>query len=193
MKLIINSLLLILLSSCCETKKEKNNLIISKNNFSVSGFDKKLDSLKNNNSKIGLETVSEINYNENYLNGALHFLIIDENNAYYVITPKKSFVFIYGNENKFSKKDSLNYIEKSKEIINNITQIKTSEITQILKQNRHAILNTENRIPLNISFALKNDSLRGSQMHDIISYMENNGMKSYTIRRMNQYETKKTE
>lgn len=193
MKLIINSLLLILLSSCSETKKKENNLIISKNNFSVSGFDKKLDSLQNNNSKIGLETVPEINCNENYLTGALHFLIIDENNSYYVVTALKSFVLISGNDNKFSKQDSLNYIEKSKEIIDNIKQIKTSEITQILKQNQHAILNTENRIPLNISFALKNDNLPGSLMHDIISYMENNGMKSYTIRRMNQYETKKTE
>lgn len=63
-----------------------------------------------------------------------------------------------------------------------------SSQVKILQQNQKAFVNTENQNPLNISFALNNDPLKGSTMYNIIRFMENNKMKLYTIRRMNEYE-----
>lgn len=83
-------------------------------------------------------------------------------------------------------------MKESNQLTDKIKPIRTSEIIKILQQNQKAIVNTENQNPLNISFALKNDPLKGSTMYNIIRFMENNKMKLYTIRRMNEYELEKT-
>ncbi|WP_131368495.1 hypothetical protein [Chryseobacterium soli] len=135
-------------------------------------------------------TTNDKRLNKNYVHGAIHFLILDKDNSYYVIDNLKPFL-LCGNTGEFLKQDSIDFIEKSNLLTDRSQPIRTSEITKILKQHQNAIVNTENTNPLNISFALKNDTLKGSTMYRIISFMENNGMKSYTIRRMNAYELKK--
>lgn len=192
MKLIAYIFLSLLLFNCSQTKKEEDPLFITKNNFSVSGFYKKLDSIKETHHKNdSLEVYLPIydkRLNKNYLYGAIHFLILDKNNSYYVIDHLKPSILFCGNTGEFSTQDSIDFIKKSNLLIDQARPIKTSEITKILKQHQNAIVNTEDiHHPLNISFALKNDTLEGSAMYTIINFMENNGMKSYTIRRMNAY------
>ncbi|MFP3596652.1 hypothetical protein [Chryseobacterium sp. SIMBA_029] len=195
MKLIVYIFFILLLFNCSQTKKEEGPLLVSKNNFSVSGFYKKLDSLNEAQSKNdSLEAPIITNnkkLNKNYLHGAIHFLILDKDNSYYVIDHLKPFILLCGNTGEFLKQDSIDFIEKSNVLTDQSRPIRTSQIIKILKQHQNAIVNTENTNPLNISFALKNDTLEGSTMYRIISFMENNGMKSYTIRRMNAYELKK--
>ncbi|WP_317742600.1 hypothetical protein [Chryseobacterium soli] len=195
MKLIIPIFFILLLFNCSKTKKKEDQLFVVKNNFSVSGFYKKLDSLNEAHSKNdSLEapiTTNDKRLNKNYVHGAIHFLILDKDNSYYVIDNLKPFL-LCGNTGEFLKQDSIDFIEKSNLLTDRSQPIRTSEITKILKQHQNAIVNTEDiNHPLNISFALKNDTLKGSTMYHIISFMENNGMKSYTIRRMNAYELKK--
>lgn len=197
MKLIIHILFVFLLFNCSKTKEEETQLLISKNNFSVSGFDRKLDSLndyyvKDDSLEI-LVTTYDKRLNKSYLQGAIHFLILDKNKSYYVIRNLKQMIFMCGNRAEFSKRDSIIFVENSNKLTNKMQPIKTSEIPKILGQHKKSIVKTENNSPLNISFAFKNDTLNGSTMYHIVRFMENNGMKSYTIRRMNEYELRKTE
>lgn len=196
MKLIIPLFFILLLFNCSQSKKEEDPLLVSKNNFSVSGFYKKLDSLnevhsKNDSSEVYIPTYDK-RLNKDYVHGAIHFLILDKDNSYYVIDHLKPFILLCGNTGEFLKQDSIDFIEKSNLLTDQSQPIRTSEITKILNQHQSAIVNTQDtNHPLNISFALKNDTLEGSTMYRIISFMENHGMKSYSIRRMNAYELKK--
>ena len=195
MKPIISILFFVLLLSCSKTKEKENRLLIPKNDFSVSGFNKKIDSLfqsyKNDSSEIPIPFESDKKINKNYLSGSIHFLIIDKNKSFYVIKSLKSNFSMCGNTATFSKQDSIFFIEKENGLIDKVQPITTPEIINLLKKNRSSIVNTENNIPLMISFALKDDTLKGSSMYDIIGFMEKNGMNAYTIRRMNEYELRK--
>jgi hypothetical protein len=197
MKFIITIVFLFSLFSCTQTKKEDNTLFIPKNNFIVSVFHKKLDSLakiqtKKDSSRIILNEYDK-KLNKNYLKGYVHFLIIDNHISFYALDTLRPKFLMCGNKTEFSEQDSIRFIRESNKLIDILQPIKTSEIIKILKQNQDFILNKEhNTSPLNVSFALKNDTLKGSTMYNIISFMENNGMKSYTIRRMNDYELTKT-
>ncbi|WBV60452.1 hypothetical protein PFY12_15640 [Chryseobacterium camelliae] len=196
MKLIISLITLFLFCSCSKTKNEENKLLIPKNNFSVSAFQKKLDSLnknyaENDSLKIPLEKYDK-RLNQNYLHGKLHFLILDNNTSYYVLDTLIPPILMCGNRPDFSKQDSLNFIKKNNKFIDLLQPIKTFEIVKILKQNQKLVANKEYNSPLNVSFGFKNDTLSGTTMYNIINFMEDNGMKSYTIRRMNEYEIMKT-
>lgn len=198
MKIVLYSGIILFFSGCSPTKekeKEDNKILIPKNSFSVSGFDKTMDSIKTSSSKndsaILLPIIREDNrLNKNYFIGGIHFLIVDENNSYYVINSLER-LMTCGNEPPFSKQDSIWFIKENSKKIENIKSIKTSEITKILEENKNAIVHTWNNLPLTISFALKNDTLNGSTMYDIISFMEKNKMYMYTIRRMNEAELNK--
>lgn len=195
MKFISSLFVLFLLFNCSKNTKEENKLLINKNNFSVSEFDRKLDSLNNfytKNDSIPPIIKYDKRLNKSYMNGAIHFLILDKNNSYYVINYLKPFILMCGNTPILSKQDSINFVKESNQLTDKIKPIKTSEIIKILQQNQKAIVNSENQNPLNISFALKNDTLKGSIMYNIIRFMENNKMKLYTIRIMNEYELVKT-
>lgn len=193
MKRIESIFVLFLLYNCSKNKQENSNTLLnSKNDFSVSAFEKKLNHVKDSNSLEIPPDIYDKRLNKDYLNGAFHFLILDKDNSYYVIDSTKLFPLMCGNRSEFSKQDSINFIKESTIRIQKLQPIKTAEIIKILKQNQNMIVNTDNINPLNISFALKNNILHGSVMYDIINFMENNGMKLYTIRRMNEYEVVKT-
>ncbi len=193
MKFNLTVIILFLFFRCTQTKKDENELLIPKNNFSVSLLNKKLDSIrknhvKNDSSNILLLDRYDKRLNKNYLHGAIHFVIVDKNISYYAIDTFKPTVLMCGNQPSFSKQDSLIFIEKSNVFADKLQKIKTTEIIKILAQNKAAITQKSNGTPLNISFALKNDTLKGSTIYDIVSFMENNGMEFYTFRRMNNYE-----
>lgn len=87
--------------------------------------------------------------------------------------------------------DSIFLINETKTYLDSIQFIKPESISNFLQNNKADILNSEIRnFPRTVSFALKNDTLKGSLMHDIITTMESNEMNSYFIRRMNSYELK---
>lgn len=197
MKFIFNFIIIFLLLSCSQTKeKEENDILIPKNSFSVSGFDKTMDSIKSsfpkNDSIELLPIIEDKRLNKNYFIGGIHFLIIDENNSYYVINSLDR-LMTCGDIPEFSKQDSIRFVKENSQKTENIKPIKTSEITKILEENKNAIVHTWNNLPLTISFALKNDTLNGSTMYDIFSFMGKNEMHMYTIRRMNEAELHKIE
>lgn len=197
MKLIIYILFLGVIFSCSKTEKEESKLFISKNNFIVSDFNKKLDSLaqsyiKNDSLELPIPVKYDKRLNKNYSVGNIHFIVLDENTSYYIINSLEPNFLICGNEALFSQQDSIHFIEKNNKLIDKSQPIKTSEITKILRQNQKRIVNTERNILLNISFAFKSDTLQGPTMYNIIHFMENNGMKIYTIRRINDYELQRT-
>ncbi|MCS3532238.1 hypothetical protein [Chryseobacterium sp. JUb7] len=193
MKRIENILVLFLLYNCSKNKHENTRTFLnSKNDFSVSAFEKKLNYVKGNDSLEIPPAIYDKRLNKDYLNGAFHFLILNKDNSYYAIDSTRLFPLMCGNRSEFSKQDSINFIRESTTHIQKLKPIKTAEIIKILKQNQNTIVNADHINPLNISFALKNDILQGSAMYDIINFMENNGMKLYTIRRMNEYEITKT-
>ncbi|MGH1516212.1 hypothetical protein [Chryseobacterium sp. JK1] len=195
MKFIISILFFVLLFNCSKTKEKEDRLLIPENDFSVSDFDKKIDSLKqaykNDSLKIIMPHEFDKRFNKNYLSGSIHFLIIDKNKSFYVIKSLKSNFSMCLNTAPFSKQDSIYLIEQENGLIDKAEPIKTTDIINLLKKNRNSIVNTENNNPLMISFALKDNTLKGSSMYGIISFMERNGMNSYTIRRMNEYELRK--
>ena len=95
MKFISSLFVLFLLFNCSKNTKEENKLLINKNNFSVSEFDRKLDSLNNfytQNDSIPPIIKYDKRLNKSYINGAIHFLILDKNNSYYVINYLKPFI-----------------------------------------------------------------------------------------------------
>lgn len=192
MKLIINIVFLTFIFSCTKTQKEEKKEFISKEYFSVSEFIKKIDSLQSNavkaDSLIPMMPKEEKRLNKNYFQGSIHFLILDEDNSYYVIKSLEPQILMCGVSSVLSKQDSLAYISNSNQITDRIQPIKTSEITKILEKHKSAILNSHSNSPLIISFALKKDTLKGPTAYNIISFMEKDKMQLYTFRRMNEYE-----
>jgi len=194
---IIGTSFLLLLFNCCKNKKQDHRFLISENYFTVSAFEKKVDSLNSQYKNSDFLEVPADRYhnrlNKNFLNGAFHFLILDNDHSYYAVDSSKLSPLLCGAQSAFSKQDSLNFIKESNILTEKMHPIKTAEIIEILKQNQNIIIDKNNMRPCNISFALRNDTLDGTAMYDIINFMENNDMKLYTIRRMNEYEVRKTE
>lgn len=192
MKFIINIVFLTFVFSCTRTQKEEKKEFISREYFSVSEFSKKIDSLKSNavkaDSLIPMMPKEEKRLNNDYFQGSIHFLILDEDNSYYAINSLEPQISMCGVSPELSKQDSLDYISNSNQITDKIKPIKTSEITKILKKHKSAILNSYNNSPLIISFALKKDTLKGPTVYNIINFMEKDKMQLYTFRRMNEYE-----
>lgn len=189
MKEIIIFSIIFTLISCEKSKKiqEEKDILIKSNYFSVSENNLKLDSLSNVHKKNSLEVLEfDEKYNENYIIGAIHFLIVDKNNSFFVVNYLEPFILMCGNTEELTSRDSINFVNKNTEVIKKIKPIPTKEITKILYKYKSKIIENEiNRIPLLISFGLKNDTLNGNTMYNIVKFMENNKMERYLIRRMN--------
>ena len=162
---------------------------MNKNYFSVSENDRKIDSTLNIKVKDSVERPLPITYdkryNPDYSIGAIHFLIEDKENSYYVIKDLEPFILMCGNVDPMSKRDSINSINNSSKIIQKAKPIATSEIEKILYQHREKSVNNKSNRPLHISFALKDDTLKGQTMYNIIRFMDDCKMYIYTIRRSN--------
>ena len=184
----------LMLSCTDKLKKEDSNLIVHKKYFSVSENDKKIDSIKNIPLSPDLEQLQIIKdkrFNEDYHIGAIHFLIINEKQSYYLINYLKPQILICGNVAPMTVKDSIRAVNKSISKLKKIKPIETREICKFLGKYQKQIYNN-GRYILEVSFALKNDTLKGNTMYNIIKCMEDNNMKSYSVRRMNNDEIKMT-
>ena len=194
MNRILTFSIFLLILSCKKILEEKKdgNPYVNKNYFSVSEYDGKIDSLSNIKLNDSIETPPPITfdkrYNSDYSLGAIHFLIEDNEKSYYVIKDLEPFILMCGNVDPMSKRDSINSIIKSIKIIQKATPIATSAIEKILYEHREKIVNNKSNRPLQISFALKDDSLKGQTMFNIIRFMEDSKMYVYKIRRINKDE-----
>ena len=192
-KIILIFINLFILLSCTEKlNKKDSNLIVHKRYFSVSENNKKIDSIDNiprSPDREQLRIIKDKRFNEDYHIGAVHFLIINEKQSYYLINYLEPQILMCGNVSPMTVKDSINAVNESISKLKKIKPIETREICKVLSNYKKQIYN-DGRIPLEISFALKNDTLKGDTMYNIIEFMENNNMKSYSMRRMNNDELK---
>jgi hypothetical protein len=192
-KIILIIINLFILLGCTEKlKKKDSNLIVHKRYFSVSENNKKIDSIENiplSHDREQLRIIKDKRFNEVYHIGAIHFLIINEKQSYYLINYLEPQILMCGNVSPMTVKDSINTVNESISKLKKIKPIETREICKVLSNYKKQIYN-DGRIPLEISFALKNYTLKGDTMYNIIEFMENNNMKSYSMRRMNNDELK---
>lgn len=192
-KIILIFINLFILLSCTEKlKKKDSSLIVHKKYFSVSENNKKIDSIENiplSHDREQLRIIKDKRFNENYHTGAIHFLIINEKQSYYLINYLEPQILMCGNVSPMTVKDSINAVNESISKLKKIKPIETREIYKFLSKYQKQTY-SDGRVPLEISFALKNDTLKGDTMYNIIEFMENNNMKSYSMRRMNNDELK---
>ena len=192
-KIILIFINLFILLSCTEKlNKKDSNLIVHKRYFSVSENNKKIDSIKNipcSPDREQLRIIKDKRFNEYYHIGAVHFLIINEKQSYYLINYLEPQILMCGNVSPMTVKDSINAVNESISKLKKIKPIETREICKFLSKYQKQTY-SDGRVPLEISFALKNDTLKGDTMYNIIEFMENNNMKSYSMRRMNNDELK---
>ena len=192
-KIILIFINLFILLSCTEKlKKKDSSLIVHKKYFSVSENNKKIDSIDNiprSPDREQLRIIKDKRFNEDYYIGAVHFLIINEKQSYYLINYLEPQILMCGNVSPMTVKDSINAVNESISKLKKIKPIETREIYKFLSKYQKQIFNDGSFI-LEVSFALKNDTLKGDTMYNIIEFMENNNMKSYSMRRMNNDELK---
>ena len=192
-KIILIFINLFILLGCTEKlKKKDSNLIVHKRYFSVSENNKKIDSIENiplSHDREQLRIIKDKRFNEDYHIGAVHFLIINEKQSYYLINYLEPQILMCGNVSPMTVKDSINAVNESISKLKKIKPIETREICKFLSKYQKQTY-SDGRVPLEISFALKNDTLKGDTMYNIIEFMENNNMKSYSMRRMNNDELK---
>ena len=192
-KIILIFINLFILLSCTEKlNKKDSNLIVHKKYFSVLENNKKIDSIDNiprSPDREQLRIIKDKRFNEDYYIGAVHFLIINEKQSYYLINYLEPQILMCGNVSPMTVKDSINAVNESISKLKKIKPIETREICKFLSKYQKQTY-SDGRVPLEISFALKNDTLKGDTMYNIIEFMENNNMKSYSMRRMNNDELK---
>jgi len=194
MRLAFFLTIILLLSGCSKKQNDDGSkLLVHNNYFSVSENNRKLDSIKNNLQSDSLEIIEihkDKRYNDDYHIGAIHFMIYDSSKSYYLINYLENPVLMCGNLTALSREDSIKIVKKNTLKIQKSTAIKTNDIIQILKKYKANIVNNS-QIPLQITFALKNDTLKGNAIYNIINFMENNKMSVYEIRTMNEQEREK--
>ena len=192
-KIILIFINLFILLGCTEKlKKKDSNLIVHKRYFSVSENNKKIDSIENiplSHDREQLRIIKDKRFNEVYHIGAIHFLIINEKQSYYLINYLEPQILMCGNVPPMTVKYSINAVNENISKLKKINPIETREISKFLSKYQKQIFN-DGSIILEVSFALKNDTLKGDTMYNIIEFMENNNMKSYSMRRMNNDELK---
>ena len=192
-KTLLISIILFILLNCTKTiNNEDSKSIVHKKYFSVSENNKKIDSINNiplSSDREQLRIIKDKRLNEGYHIGAVHFLIINEKQSYYLINYLEPQILMCGNVPPMTVKDSINTVNERISKLKKINPIETREISKVLSKYQKQIFN-DRSIILEVSFALKNDTLKGDTMYNIIEFMENNNMKSYYIRRMNNDELK---
>lgn len=180
--------------SCRKSTEEKKagNPFVHKNYFSIAEYDRKIDSISPTKLNDSIERPPPFpidkRFNSNYSLGAIHFLIEDNEKSYYVIKDLEPLILMCGYMDPMSKKDSINSIDESIKIIQKAEAIPTALIEKILYDHRKKIVNNKSPMPLQISFAFKDDTLKGQTMYNIIRFMADSKMHIYTIRRMNRNE-----
>ena len=192
-KIILIFINLFILLSCTEKlKKKDSSLIVHKKYFSVSENNKKVDSIDNiprSPDREQLRIIKDKRFNEDYYIGAVHFLIINEKQSYYLINYLNPQILMCGKVSPMTVKDSIKSVNESISKLKKIKPIETTKICNFLSNYQKQIYN-DGRLLLEVSFAMKSDTLKGDTMYNIIKCMEDSKMKSYFIRRMNNEELK---
>lgn len=188
---------LIFLLSCqpkeATVEDEKN--YPRKDRFIVSENDRWLDSIQNAQAEAGYEKVKIHYVGSDFENtsGKFHFMILDEKNAFYYSKAKTyPDVLLCGIIDESDiERERVNFTK----YLDSIQPIQLNDIRKYLTENKDEIIAGKEyrQSPVNITFALKNDTLKGSFMHDILNFMEENGMHIYFIRRMNDSEIEAVE
>jgi hypothetical protein len=206
MKISCFSLLFILIINGCQSSPKpelEKKIYPKKEYFSVSENDYYLDTLLANHKRRFVEE-NKLNSNENdvefnsevrmdgvslkYITGKFHFLIMDSTQAFVLSRATKYLdIEICGNSDAT---DSIREMKSIHYYLDSIQPIQLTRIPAYLKKNEDKIIEgKENRnLPALITFSLKNDTLKGSFIHDILDSMEKNRMNHYLIRRMNEIE-----
>ncbi|MFA7615216.1 MAG: hypothetical protein WCY16_01375 [Weeksellaceae bacterium] len=170
----------------CSQKQDLNlseNPAAQKEYFSLTEFNQNLDSLKQIWEKEGLEPeLRRKGINPDYDIGKIHFVIVDNQKSYYVLNSNYPFL-LFDNENTV-KEDSNVFVSENIKTIQKLQPIFTDSIIPILSKNKNEIRQKEWGLPA-ISFAFQKDTIEGNIMFEILNYMENNGLKRYTIRKTN--------
>lgn len=181
MKSCLAFLSLIFLLGC----SQKQDLNLSENPaaqneyFSLTEFNQNLDSLKQIWEKEGLEPeLRRKGINPDYDLGKIHFVIVDNRKSYYALNSNYPFL-LFDNENTV-KEDSNVFVSENIKTIQKLQPIFTDSITRSLTKYKPEISESST-----ISFALQKDTVGGNIMFKILNYMENNGLKRYTIRKTN--------
>lgn len=192
MKQIGFYLLMVILIFNCQSKEktvEVKKTYPRNDRFIVSENDRWLDSIQNAIAKEGYEKAKITFIGDpdsiHFSMGKFHFMVLDEQNAF-VISRASTYVDVVlcgtlvESDVEFKRNQINQYLDS-------IRPIPLNEIKNYLKANKDEIIaGKEYRdSPVNITFALKRDTLKGPFMYDILNFMEENGMKIYTIRRMN--------
>lgn len=166
----------------CSQKQDLNlseNPAAQKEYFSLTEFNQNLDSLKQIWEKEGLEPeLRRKGINPDYDLGKIHFVIVDNRKSYYALNSNYPFL-LFDNENTV-KEDSNVFVSENIKTIQKLQPIFTDNITRILTKYKPEISESST-----ISFALQKDTVGGNIMFKILNYMENNGLKRYTIRKTN--------
>ena len=192
-KILLISINLFILLNCTKTiKNEDSKSIVREKYFSVSENNKKIDSINNiplSSDREQLRIIKDKRLNEDYHIGAVHFLIINEKQSYYLINYLNPQILMCGKVSPMTVKDSIKSVNESISKLKKIKPIETTKICNFLSNYQKQIYN-DGRLLLEVSFAMKSDTLKGDTMYNIIKCMGDSKMKSYFIRRMNNEELK---
>ena len=185
-KSIYLTVILFSIISCNKPKEEY---------FSITENNRKMDSIYKEMIEQGFVAEFDINQllNYNYSMGSIHFLIYDSVDSYYRINNLNNTLLFCGNNNEFIEEDLRNDSIEFSNKIQEIKQIKTSQIIEILEKYQDIIVSKDNNPAKRISFALRNDTLKGATIRNITEFMSERNMNSYFFRRMNDIELKKTQ
>lgn len=190
MKQIVFYLLLIFIFSCKSNEKtvDKSSKI-----FVLSEY--------LNKGQIDIETlpdsveveVTSFTFNPDYIMGNVHFLILNENQAFYSQNspiPFGDFNCLTGTEED-SRNDSIAAIEYNVKSLDNIRPISIASIQKVISTNNEL---NENNSTINIfSFALKEDTLKVNYFSELVNQLENDKRSRILIRRMNNKELEAVE
>ena len=199
MKYLFSLLIILFFTNCKKSLNEDSanqDFIVSKHKEK---YDKLIESFMNRDStdlEEGIEvsepdpepSLFDKKLNQNYTIGSIHFMILDTSTTYYYINDlEPKFTCGTGHYQEMTIEDSINYIVENSKQIPFSKKIKTNQISEVLNQYKKEILN-DFVIPFTISFASKHDTIKGEIMPNLFSFMEQNGMNSYFIRRFNEAE-----
>lgn len=118
----------------------------------------------------------------NYTMGDIHFVILDENHSYYLLNYKNPFPEI---DYQLTKEDSILINQLNIKRLEALTPVSTDSIAEIIAKNSGEL--KENQP---ISFALKNDTLKGTAISDAIELMKTKNLNIYFFRKINDEEEK---
>ena len=183
------SFLVIFIFSCQSKEKEfgKGSEIFILSEYSKKG---RID-VKTMPDSIEVEVTSST-FNPDYIMGNVHFLILNENQAFYSQYSPLPFGDCLAGTQEDLKNDSIKAIQFNIEAMNRIRPITIDSIREVIKIANNKL--NQKSFEKNIfSFALKDDTLRVDFFSELVKQLENDDKNRILIRRMNDKELETVE